>query len=117
MVRSVQVVLAALAGLSLTASAACAFTIVNQSNYAEGGARIMMTNPDAAYGQAKQAPSLGISHGDLPGYGGYGVFDRSQGSTAHDNFPSFPGQDNHLTPGTNAGVLQYGAVPGRNYGW
>jgi hypothetical protein len=113
MVRSVQVVLAALAGLSLTASAASAFTIVNSSNYAEGGARIMMTDPDAAYGKGKQNPGLGISSSNLPGYGGYGVFDRAQGSTAHDNFPSFPGQDNHLTPGTNAGVLEYGAVPGR----
>ncbi len=114
MARSVLAIFTALIGFAATGSGAWAFTIVNQGNIAQGGSRAMMTDPDSAYAKNAQAnQQLGLFNSQLPGYGGYGALDFSQGAIHQDNMPSFPGADNHLTPGTNAGVLQYGAIPGR----
>ncbi|TAK98404.1 MAG: hypothetical protein EPO08_19060 [Rhodospirillaceae bacterium] len=123
MTRYGRVVAAAVAGLALLGShGAHAFTIVNQSNYAMGGSSgLAMADRDAALGAKGTESGGGLSFGlnnsaglgNGPGYGGYGAIDLSNGSTSHDNFPTFPGADNHLTPGTNAGILQYGVIPHR----
>jgi hypothetical protein len=114
MARSVLVICAALVGFAASGPGAWAFTIVNQSNIADGGSRAMMTDPDNAYKAQSQANGqAGLFNSQLPGYGGYGAFDYSQESLHRDGMPVFPGEDNHLTPGANAGVLNYGAIPGR----
>jgi hypothetical protein len=114
---------ALVSGLSVlaVASQAQAFTVINQGNAASGGARVMLADPSGVAalsrdGTRAPATSLGVSGGlnRGPGYGGVGIYDTSNGSTAPDTFPKFPGADNHLTPGVNAGLLNYGAIPGRD---
>jgi hypothetical protein len=115
---------ALVSGLALLAMAsqAQAFTVINQNNAASGGSRVMLADPSGVAALSRDgtrtptAPSLGVTGGLTrgPGYGGVGVFDYSNGSTAPDNFPKFPGADNHLNPGVNAGMLNYGAIPGRD---
>jgi len=111
MARIGFVTAAACAALLLGSAGAHAFTVINQNNYAAGGAK-MLNSPNTTTTPQTDAYASHFSDKG-PGYGGYGVFDFSAGSTSHDNFPSFPGQNNHLTPGANAGMLQYGATPGR----
>ncbi len=104
------------------ASQAQAFTVINAGNAASGGSRMMLSDPAgvAALSRdgtpAPSAPALGVSGGlnRGPGYGGVGIYDYSSGSSAPDSFPKFPGADNHLNPGVNAGMLTYGAIPGRD---
>jgi hypothetical protein len=119
MTRQLFAIAAALAVLA-GASQAQAFTVINQSNAASGGSRVMLTDPNGVAalsrdGTAPSSSSFGVTGGlgRGPGYGGVGIFDYSNGSTAPDNFPQFPGSDNHLSPGINAGMLNYGAIPGR----
>ena len=122
MARYRLVMLTALAGLSLASHGALAFTVINQNNYTQGGSRAMTPDPNTSHGatatQSGSGLALGLNNnsaglGNGPGYGGYGALDFSNGSTSHDSFPSFPGMDNHLTPGANVGILQYGALPHR----
>ena len=119
MTRQLFGIVAGLAVLAM-ASQAQAFTVINQSNAASGGARVMLADPGAVAamsrdGTTPSTPSFGVTGGlgRGPGYGGVGIFDYSNGSTAPDNFPQFPGSDNHLNLGVNAGMLNYGAIPGR----
>jgi hypothetical protein len=106
---------AAVAALLAFAHEASAFSIVNQSNYAQGGARIMMSNPDELY--RKNLRDGGFSSGNNTrsgnGYGGLGIYDITQPYDRPNTMPSFPGADNHLSLGANAGMLSYGATPGR----
>jgi hypothetical protein len=120
MKRHVFGIVSALAMLAL-ASQAQAFTVINQGNAASGGSRMMLSDPNGVAalsrdGTKPSTPSFGVTGGlnRGPGYGGVGIYDYSSGSTAYDPFPRFPGSDNHLTPGVNAGMLTYGAVPGRD---
>lgn len=120
MTRQLFGIVSALAVLAM-ASQAQAFTVINQSNAASGGSRVMLTDPSGVAalsrdGTRAPAPSLGVTGGLSrgPGYGGAGIYDYSAGSAAPDNFPKFPGADNHLSPGVNAGMLTYGAIPGRD---
>lgn len=115
---------ALVSGLAVVAlaSEAQAFTVINQGNAASGGARVMLADPSGVAALSRdgtRAPAtqaLGVTGGlnRGPGYGGVGIYDYSNGSTAPDNFPKFPGADNHLNPGVNAGLLNYGAIPGRD---
>jgi hypothetical protein len=106
---------AAATALLAFAHDASAFSIVNAGNYAQGGARVMMTNPDELYRQnLRDGSGFGGNNtrtGD--GYGGLEIYDVTKPYGRADGMPSFPGADNHLSLGTNAGMLQYGAIPGR----
>jgi len=94
---------------------ASAFSIVNQSNYAQGGAKMMMTNPDELYRKnLRDGSGFGGNNSRTGnGYGGLDIYDMSKPYDRPNTMPSFPGADNHLSPGANAGMLTYGAIPGR----
>ena len=47
------------------------------------------------------------------GYGGLEVYDITRPYGVYDTMPSFPGANNHMSLGANAGMLTFGATPGR----
>ncbi len=105
--------------LALVSQGAHAFTIVNQENYSQGGARMMQLNLDAQYNTKKLRDGTGWNSGNSSaggqGYGGLETYNITRPYGTYDHMPQFPGSNNHLSPGANAGMLQYGATPGRSW--